>query len=251
MGLFSLKETCSCCGKTTGFNKFKCKNGYLCPECFKAARLKGLVINPFNTTGEELKIKLEKFNSKMDNFKETAKVGNYISFSDITNEIYVPNMKSEHRFIKYSDILDFELIEDGETIVTKGGLGRAVAGGVLFGGVGAIVGGVTGKKKSKHTVKSVKIKITTNDIKDPIVFITLLQKETKKDSLIYKNSAKTAQEILSRLKVVTSKDYGTKSEEVGQAKISVADELIKLKTLLDEGILTQEEFNKQKEKLLN
>ncbi|EPZ54444.1 hypothetical protein H477_3583 [[Clostridium] sordellii ATCC 9714] len=46
----------------------------------------------------------------------------------------------------YKDIIEFELLEDGESI-TKGGLGRAVAGGVLLGGVGAIVGGVTGIEK--------------------------------------------------------------------------------------------------------
>ena len=50
----------------------------------------------------------------------------------------------------YSDLVDFELIEDGETLTTStsktnsktksGGVGRAVVGGVLFGGVGAVVG---------------------------------------------------------------------------------------------------------------
>ena len=35
------------------------------------------------------------------------------------------------------------------------------------------------------------------------------------------------------------------------ADFSVADELIKLKSLVDAGVLTQEEFDKQKDKLLN
>jgi len=34
------------------------------------------------------------------------------------------------------------------------------------------------------------------------------------------------------------------------ANISVADELLKLKKLLDEGVLTQQEFDAQKKKLL-
>ena len=37
----------------------------------------------------------------------------------------------------------------------------------------------------------------------------------------------------------------------GQPQISVADELLKLKQLLDMGVLTQEEFAQQKQKLLN
>ena len=45
------------------------------------------------------------------------------------------------------------------------------------------------------------------------------------------------------------------SEAIGNAKstgaISIADELKKLKELLDLGVLTQDEFNEQKHKLLN
>jgi uncharacterized protein (DUF1499 family) len=40
------------------------------------------------------------------------------------------------------------------------------------------------------------------------------------------------------------------STETHSPSSSIADELKKLKTLLDEGILTQDEFNKQKQKLL-
>ncbi len=36
-----------------------------------------------------------------------------------------------------------------------------------------------------------------------------------------------------------------------QAVLSIADELLKLKQLKDSGILTEEEFNKQKEKLIS
>ncbi len=45
------------------------------------------------------------------------------------------------------------------------------------------------------------------------------------------------------------KPKGTTVVEVKQ-KISVADELVKLKKLLDDGILTKEEYDAQKKKLL-
>lgn len=47
--------------------------------------------------------------------------------------------------------------------------------------------------------------------------------------------------------------FTQKSSDEGESenKLSVADELLKLKSLLDAGILTQEEFDKQKQKLLN
>ena len=52
----------------------------------------------------------------------------------------------------FNDVVSYELIQDGESI-TKGGVGRAVAGGILFGGVGAVVGGLTGKKKVVTEIK--------------------------------------------------------------------------------------------------
>ena len=60
---------------------------------------------------------------------------------------------------KFDEVLNYELTEDGETII-KGGLGRAVVGGALFGGVGAVVGGITGKKKGKQVVKSMRLRIS-------------------------------------------------------------------------------------------
>jgi hypothetical protein len=39
--------------------------------------------------------------------------------------------KKNPKIYNYSDIVDFELLEDGESI-TKGGLGRAITGGLLF-----------------------------------------------------------------------------------------------------------------------
>lgn len=92
---------------------------------------------------------------------------------------------------KFSDAVEFELIEDGNSI-TKGGIGRAVAGGLLFGGVGAIVGGVTGKRKTKSTVNKLQVKITVNSISEPIRYINLIASEVKKKSLTYKTALTNA-----------------------------------------------------------
>jgi fructose-specific phosphotransferase system IIC component len=93
------------------------------------------------------------------------------------------------------------LIEDEESR-TSGGLGRAIAGGVLFGGVGAIVGGITGGKKTKTIVKSMKIKITLNSLETPVVLLTLINTPIKTDSIIYKTLESSAQEILGALAVI-------------------------------------------------
>ncbi|NME66034.1 hypothetical protein HF846_15710 [Clostridium cadaveris] len=142
---------------------------------------------------------------EVEDFISTSEVKGYIKFNDDTKQILI-SPKFNPRIINYSDILDFELIEDGETVVTKGGLGKAVAGGVLFGGVGAIVGGTTSKKKSITSISGLKIKIVVKDMNNPNSYINLITTSTKTDSFIYKNSYEIAQKILSMLQIATSQN---------------------------------------------
>lgn len=52
-------------------------------------------------------------------------------------------------------------------------------------------------------------------------------------------------------KKTNSSSYGSSSPTpTNQQQLSVADEIRKLKALLDEGIITQQEFDNQKKKLL-
>ncbi|WP_158712647.1 hypothetical protein [Parabacteroides pacaensis] len=70
----------------------------------------------------------------------------------------------------FSDIIACELIKDGETIYKKSAtrtIGGAIVGGVLSGGVGAIIGGLSGSAKEKEKINSIDIKITLRDIDTP------------------------------------------------------------------------------------
>lgn len=75
-------------------------------------------------------------------------------------------LKDVHVY-KFSDIISYDLEVNSQS-VASGGLGRAVAGGVLFGGTGAIVGVVTGGKKTKTKVKGGVLKITVNSFDKPV-----------------------------------------------------------------------------------
>ncbi len=154
--------------------------------------------------------------------------------------------KTIPRIYNYSDIVDFELLEDGESIVS-GGLGRALVGGALFGGVGAIVGGVTGGKKSKPICTNLNVKITTNDINNPVVYVDFINTSTKKSSIIYKTYYDLAQKCLSTLQLIVNGNQEIKETPIG----SDADEILKFKNLLDQGIITSEEFESKKKQLLN
>ena len=105
-------------------------------------------------------------------------------------------------WLDFSDLLNYDLLED-ESLVTSGGVGQALIGGALFGGAGAIAGGITSKRSQKKKIESLIIKITTNSFSYPCYMIPLITKPTKIDSKEYKNAFTLAHQILSALDVIT------------------------------------------------
>ena len=152
MGFFSFKQTCSVCGNDCGLNRFQIKdNGWVCPKCFKAAGL-NLATPIGKMSAEDIRDIINNKNidaDKLLSFTITKEIGSYLKVDENNRQWYIPDglfgKTKNPRIHSYDDVLDCELLEDGGSI-SKGGLGRAVAGGMLLGGVGAIVGGVTGKK---------------------------------------------------------------------------------------------------------
>lgn len=252
MGLFSKKETCSICNEEQ--TKIKISNGYICSNCLRKSALFPIT-KPLKTYTIENIHKLISANIKnreyIESFNTTKKIGTYIEFDDNNKKWLIPDgfngKKKNPKVYDYTDILEFELLEDGDSI-TKGGLSRAITGGVLLGGVGAVVGGVTGKKKTKSVVNSLKIKITLNDINNPTIYIPIINSKIKTSSFIYKTSYSFAQEILSTLSVIS--ENSDIDENVNNSSYSAADEILKFKNLLDNGVITDDEFNIKKKELL-
>lgn len=251
MGLFSKKETCCICNDKEG--KKKIANGYVCKECLHLCSITFQIKINKNTTKELILNEIENNKNNKElltRFVTTKRIGSYIEFDESKRLWLIPDgfggKKVNPKIYSFDDIVGYELLENGDSI-TKGGLGRAVAGGVLLGGVGAVVGGTTGKRTTKTTVNSLKIKITVNDTSNPSAYINLITTPTKANSFIYKAAYSSAQEILSMLAIITQ---NTKNDNQNST-VSVADELIKLKSLLDNGVLTQEEFINEKNKILN
>ena len=191
MGFFDLKVTCSICNKETGLNRYQIANkGWICKDCFKKCGF-NLATPIKKMTVEDIMNALDKNDENKRNFEQfnaTKIIGNF-EIDDNSKKWIINNkgLFSKNvvpKIFNYSDIVDFELLEDGESIA-KGGLGRAVVGGVLFGGIGAVVGGITGKKKSKPVCNSLKIKITLNDInnsEEDKFMEVILKKEDKKET---------------------------------------------------------------------
>lgn len=255
-----MKNPCSICGNETKLlSRFKLSDGLICGNCMaKAVQYnKALVANikSMSTQGINQAIQRSEDNvSRLESFTPTKKIGKFIYFDIPKKQWLVPTgmfgdiKKSLVR--DFSEIQEYELLENGGT-VSSGGLGRAVVGGVLFGGVGAVVGGVTGKKRGKSTVSSIQIKITTKDIESPVVTIDIYKGgDIKTNSFIYKNFDQQAQEILSVLSIIV-KESSKRADNLGNSQTTgLANELRELKKLVDEGILTNEEFEKKKQDLI-
>ncbi|MDA2381444.1 SHOCT domain-containing protein [Bacillus cereus] len=171
----------------------------------------------------------------------------------------------EHQIFSYKDILQSEILEDDVTLTrtSRGSqIGGALLGGILAGGVGAIIGGLSGSTKSINEVKKVQLQIVVNNTKKSFYRITFMSAETaiSKDSSIYINSNKQITQWHSLFKVII--DMADKEDKGNNIQINhnnvsntstsnFADEIRKLHDLLKEGIITQEEFDSQKKKIIS
>ena len=138
---------------------------------------------------------------------------------------------------------------------------RAAVGTILMPGVGTLAGALTAKKQSAVESEAVTSQQVTRTIvltrDDP--FKTVLnipyhpELEIKLRNILAENLAQTA--AVEQIAVTSPIEQPQTVEQTPQVEqvnsnISVADELIKLKELLDAGVLTEEEFAAQKQRLL-
>ncbi|WP_242850638.1 SHOCT domain-containing protein [Clostridium lundense] len=214
--------------------KKKIANGFVCKECLHLCSIRFQVKINKHTTREEILIEIENnknYKNLLANFTTTKKIGKYIEFDEQKRLWLIPDgpilNKVEPKIYSFDDIVEYQLLEDGNNVTR--------------------IDRVSGRVITKSVINSLRIKITVNQTDNPIVYINLMDTAAKSDSFRYKESYSLAQEILSMLSIITQKSR----DENQNNKISVADELIKLKGLLDEGILTQEEFINEKNKILN
>lgn len=105
--------------------------------------------------------------------------------------------KSEFKKIKYSDLINFNLFEDGEQQIQGKGM-MAAGGALLFGLAGAVIGSVAGGSKIKNKCSELSIRIQINDLQNPLISLVMLS-NTNKNSIFYKLSKQTADEIIATL----------------------------------------------------
>lgn len=166
----------------------------------------------------------------------------------------------EPKIIFYQDLLAVELLEDGETITKtarSSQIGGALIGGLALGGIGAVIGGLSGRTETTGKVGKIILRLIVNDMAKPIheVYFLNLENGIDKKSSRYQDAIQKARHWHSLMQIVIKRaDMEDKENAMNNivktSQNSVADEIKKLAELRDTGILSEVEFQQQKEKIL-
>lgn len=129
---------------------------------------------------------------------------NHFLVDDVNHKVYISANNKNGKIFDYIDIVDFELIEDGQSL-TKGTGGKAAIGALTFGIVGAIVG--SSMKKQKNICTNLQLIITVNDVIDSNIIMQLIDDKYFKDgieknNIIYKSAFEFAKNIISTLTAI-------------------------------------------------
>ncbi len=143
--------------------------------------------------------KSDKIVSSIDGFKATSatryvvgdKIGGFLYVDKNSLQLcIVPFGGNTYKMFNPSDLIDVKVVEDNSTITeTKvgGQIGKAVVGGVLFGGVGAVVGGLSSNKNNSVIVNSLRVVIHLNDFDCHTVTLNCLANiNVRRDSQEYR-----------------------------------------------------------------
>lgn len=186
---------------------------------------------------------------------EALKAGRYY-FDPQQEQILSAKTFVDDNYVVYdfSDIVSYTPIEEGYNKTKKHGITRAVVGGAIAGGAGAIVGAVTGGKNFEY-IKKLGVIITFNNNEN--IELIFMKGEAKKGGFVANAYYKDFRKVCGILDGVLTKNNNQQLQMMQQETInssdsfSAADEIAKFKSLLDDGVITQAEFDAKKQQLLD
>ena len=160
----------------------------------------------------------------------------YVCFHDEKSIKHICKNKHDPIIFSFNEIVSTDTEVSGQKVKTKkkGGIGRAIVGGAIAGPVGAIVGASTAT--------------TEETISDGTKFLIVHLNgfgESQKIRMFYNVHI----EDFVKQQITENGGDQDNLKPINES-ISVADELLKFKSLMDSGVITEDEFNAQKKKLL-
>ena len=170
------------------------------------------------------------------------------------------------RVYDYAQILGVELLKDDVLVASKSTsrtLGGTVVGGVLAGGAGMVVGGLSGKQKIEKEYSKISLNLIVKDIREStICLLKDIPENYSVEKLLYEGKEVTtsvtqtlylAQDLKNTISVIidqVDREQNIANEREKESKTG-ADELLKYHELLEKGIITTNELNEVKRKILS
>lgn len=182
-----------------------------------------------------------------------------IAVDDEQKKLCLIGDTAAYKIISYRDLLAFDVIQNGVSVTKTARASQAataVLGGLMFGGIGALTGALTSKTVTHKKIKGVDLKLTINDITNPIFFLNFQNVEVAAGGRIHSAAMERVDEWVGRLSVLVrladDEDRSRERERDSPSPriVSVASEISKLAELRQQGLLTDTEFSQQKQKLL-
>lgn len=137
-------------------------------------------------------------------------LNNGIFIDEKRNKICLVDNEKNTNVYRYRDILEVEILEDGSSVTKMSRtsqVGGAILGGLILGPVGAIIGGLSGKKENINKVNRIDLKLIVNNTQSPLFIMNFLDSSNgeEKGNIIYKTSIQEAREWHSLISVLIKK----------------------------------------------
>ena len=162
--------------------------------------------------------------------------------------------KYQSKKYKFSDIINYEIYENGHSKV-KGRAGSALIGGAFF-GLGGLIVGSSMSRNINEKCNQLKLIIRLNDFDCPQIMITYVDNvDWDKNGRKYRNMKENIQAVCSMLEYMLNEkpleqSSTVKQEEKTSEQKSQKEQLQELKEMLDDGLITQEDFEQKKKQIL-
>ncbi len=248
------KKKCDICGAEVGrLSQRTLRDGLVCSDCM--GKLGEKFANPWTDS-----FSVEQISKAIAGEIELIppqvfQCSNGVLIIDSSNRVMYMSMllgiKTDE--ISMDSVVGYTYVEDDKKYGVGHIVGTAAVGGVLFGGVGAIIGSVIGlNPKRKITHIDVEITYETGGICELFHAKIYKGKPIKAGGYDYNSYLDMAKSLMGQLDLLIKKTSLSTDEQenVPVQMVSNADEIRKYKELLDEGIITQDEFMIKKKELL-
>lgn len=254
------KRVCMTCGKEAGMfsgGYTTADNQYLCLECGKQLslgndpRIQHTAAEVKRANPQEPNVIGATYLSKADgkkafkDFAATKKIGNVLKYNEYTGNIAVdtmqPVLKSAKKFFNISDVKSYEIICNDQSVGSFG-VGRAIGGAILTGGIGLLAGFT----KTNNVVSKMVFRIRTGIPGETFIDITPISTSTKTSSIVFQ----TWDKLFDQMAAFFEEHIIAGGLDTTSSEKTAVEQVKELKELLDLGILSQEEFDTKKKTLL-